>query len=149
MSATTEKLISVYLQMRDDIAAKDKAAKEAKSSIVDSMNMIEDELYKRLKKEKLTTFSTDAGTAFETTNDYVGIEEFDDFLGFLISSILTAAGLPPTPATLKQVLAAADLQFLNKAVNKTAVKDFMEENEGKLPPGIKYTKEIVIQIRKK
>ena len=34
------------------------------------------------------------------------------------------------------------------AINKLNCKDWMQNNDGIMPPGVGYTKEIVVQIRK-
>lgn len=160
MAIETDKLVKTYIQMRDKISAIEAEAKENKKDIKDKMDIIEKELFKRLKDEGLESFKTDAGTVFKTTTDYVGVDDFDELLKFIAKSVIRSAftsdenaSLEAVEATLEEAanlaLEHADFQFLNKAVNKTATKEYMEANNGALPPGIKYGSEIVIQIRKK
>lgn len=145
---TNDKLISTYLKMRNVIAAKEKAFKAEKKSIEGSMELIGAELRKRLKPEGEKAIKTDSGTAFEVKKEFVGVEDFDDFLKFLIGSILRCATNDYMDEDINAALQNAELQYLNKVVNKTAVLDHMKETKGELPPGIKYSSEIQIQVRK-
>lgn len=152
-SATTDKLISIYVAMRDAISIKEKAFKKEKGDIKEKMGVIEKELFKRLEADGLDSLKSDSGTAFKSTKQFVGVENFDEFMKFLIKSVIDTAVSGPNPlggtqAVIDHVLQNASLQFLNKVVNKAAVLEYMEENNDKLPPGIKYSSEIVIQVRK-
>jgi len=150
------KLISAYLSMRAAISALDASTKEEKDSIQSKMGLIEVALARQLKADGVNSYKANGiGTAFTTTNKFVGVENFNEFLGFIVESILIAdleggdyEGRPIDSSQIKYILDHADLQFLNKVVNKTAVLDYMKVNEDKLPPGIKYTTEKVIQVRK-
>lgn len=148
VTITSDKLIGIYVKMRDVVAAKEKVFKAEKKSIGEKMEVIAKELRKRLKADEVKSIKSDSGTVFETKKEFVGIEDFDDFLRFLIGTILDCVVDEVEQRDIDSALQHAELQFLNKAVNKTATLEWMEENEGKLPPGIKYSSEFVIQVRK-
>ena len=155
--ASSDALIGVYIQMRDKKAALDTSTKEEKAEITANMDKIETELMKRLKADGVKSLKTPSGTPFTSKAEFIAIENFNEFLGFLVKSILDAdsavshvEGYEVDEDRIKNVLDNADLQYLNKVVNKKACLDYMEDEEtkGKLPPGIKYSSEIQLNVRK-
>lgn len=148
-----EKLVKVYTKIRDTVSAKEKAFKDEKKKLQDQMSVVETALAKRLNEVGADSIKTDAGVAFKTTKQYVNIADFDEFLKFMIRSVLTASGfmvnIENWDPHVNRILKHADWQFLNKTVNKSAVLEFMEENDNALPSGVKYESENVVQVRKK
>lgn len=147
--ATDEKLIKIYVEMRDKIKAIGAAASKEKAAIQISMSTIEGEIKKRLNDRGQTSFKTNAGTAFKTTKDFVSVEDHTMFLRFVICEIFKAAKLDaPSGPLMDHILSNGPWQFFAKSITKGAVKDYMDEHDGAVTPGAKYSTESVIQVRK-
>lgn len=121
-------LIDQYITLRDAVDEETNKLKTRLKTAVEVMNCIEACLLEKLDVAGVESSSSKEGTVFFTTSTRCGVGDWDELLPFIMD------GNP---------------QLLNKAVNKTAVKEFMDENEGALPPGVNWGEERVIQIRKK
>ena len=49
---------------------------------------------------------------------------------------------------VEKLMATDAFDLITIKPSKPNCKSFMEENDGHMPPGVEYTKEIVVQIRK-
>jgi len=151
------KLIQTYIKIRDAIAAKSAELKEWNQETKKSLDAIETALRQVQRDTGQTTLSCPYGTASNASKDYVSVTDWDQFLSFLVDTIICAAEdahvisvpQPLTSETIGEIVLNSQLHLLNKAIGKQGVKDFMEAEGGVLPPGIKYDKETVIQIRRK
>lgn len=158
MVIQVEQLVAAFVKMRDAKAALDEGVKKEKKKLVDGMDMITSHLQKQLDNLGVKSIKTDAGTVFKTKKEYVGVEDFELFLDFLLQSVVKAAeevrGFEPSTTPLlvarelEYIKENANLQFLNKVINKSAVLQWMEDHENDLPPGAKYTTESVVQVRR-
>ena len=148
-NATDEKLIEAYVGMRDKVAAIAAATKKEQAGLKVNMGMIEGEIKKRLIDRGQTSFKTNAGTAFKTSKDFVGIEDHTLFLRFVVREIFAVAKLEePEQRVMDDILSNGPWQFFAKSITKDAVKKYMEEHDGEITPGAKYSVESVIQVRK-
>ena len=147
--ATDEKLVKVYVAMRDKLKVIAAAATKEKADIQTNMEKIEGEIKKRLNTRGQTSFKTNAGTAFKTTKDFVGVDDHTEFLRFVIREIFKVAKLEePKKFVMDDILSNGPWQFFAKSITKDAVKTYMEEHDGAVTPGAKYSTESVIQVRK-
>lgn len=71
----------------------------------------------QMNQQGLQNLKTSSGMAFFTLKDSVTVDNFDE--------------------TIKYIMANEAFHLLNKAVNKTAVKEFIEANKAP-PPGVRY-----------
>lgn len=127
MPANLEAVIKKYIELRD---AKDRADAEAKAKaepLQKAMKAIETFLMDLAIKTGQTKFGTPDGTAFITTKTGCNVADWD--------------------ATLKFIEEKRAFNLLNRAVNKTAVGEFIEAN-GAPPPGINWVAMKEIQIRR-
>lgn len=120
-------LIDKFITIRDAIDAENNKHKARIKDGVDTMELIESVLMGKMTEVGMESASSESGTVYFTTSTRCGVGDWDELLPFIID------GNP---------------QLLNKAVNKTAVKEYMDEH-GALPPGVKWDEERVIQIRKR
>ena len=121
-------LIDKYIQMRDAVDEETNKFKSKIKDATDVADLIEAVLMEKMDQTGLQSGSSTSGTAYFADKTMCGVGVWDELLPFIMQ------GNP---------------QFLNKAVNKTAVKEYMEENDGALPPGVRWDVERVLQIRKK
>jgi hypothetical protein len=68
------------------------------------------------------------GTAFFATKDTLAIENWD--------------------LALEHIKSTGSFQFLNRALNKTAIKEYIEANGGQTPPGVRLDVWREVQFRK-
>lgn len=121
-------LIDKFISLRDAVDVETNRFKARIKDATDTMDVIEATLMQRMKEVGVDSASSGHGTVFFTTQTRCGVADWDQLLPFIID------GNP---------------QLLNKAVNKTAVKEYMDAHDGELPPGVKWDEEQVVQIRKK
>ena len=122
-----ERAIKAYVALRDEKARLKKEYDEQVESIEAKMEKIEQVLKEHMDKAGLESVRSAAGTAFKTYKEYVSVESWDSTLDFIIKN--------------------EAWHFLKRDVVKAAVKEYMEEN-GSLPPGVRYERELEIQVRR-
>lgn len=81
-----------------------------------------------LTKAGATSMKGPAGTAFVKEDMRVSLGDWDALAQYVVDS--------------------GDVDMLEHRVSKTAVKTFMEQNKGELPPGVTTRTERVVQIRR-
>ena len=124
---TVEQAIGAIINLRAKKAAIEAETKEKVASIRSKMEKIEGYLKVKADELGVTSFKTDAGTAFLTTTDYANVAEWSAVLDFIKEN------------------GAYDL--LEKRVNKAAVRVYMEQL-GTVPPGINYGTAVDLSVRK-
>ncbi len=154
MPIPIDKALKAYVNIRDDIAAKEKefkAWKEAQEALLEKIG-----LFLKTTCNELGTDSVKAGgiTAFKKEKDSVAIEDKDIFKSTLATGIMSSidSAMVGSINNRDEVIAAianADIfDLLTLSANKTNCKAYMADNDGLMPPGIKYYNEKVIQVRK-
>lgn len=127
MTITVDQAVSAYMKLRLKKAEIEAKIKDEVSQIDASMDKIETWIKEQADTLGVTSFKTKHGTAFLTTKDYANVENWDATLAFIKDT------------------GAFDL--LNKAVNKTAVRGYIEQNKA-VPPGVNYGTKIEVNVRK-
>jgi hypothetical protein len=124
---TVEQAIGAIVALRAKKAALEAETKQKVAAVNAKMEKIE--AYIKVKADELgvTSFKTDAGTAFLTTTDYANVAEWTAILDFIKEN------------------GAYDL--LEKRVNKAAARVYMEQL-GTVPPGINYGTTLGLSVRK-
>jgi len=122
-------LVDLYMTFRSAIEEETKVlkAKIEKGNAI--MGRVEAALMLKMKDAKTDNVASAKGTAYFTTKTFCGVADWDALLPFIVDE--------------------GNTHFLKKDVAKSAVEEYMAEHEGELPPGVKWTEEKVIQIRKK
>jgi hypothetical protein len=126
---TVEELIEMYIKLRDKKAELEGSLKSKVAKINEAMEMVEGQLLlamDNLGVDKLA--KKGVGTAFLATKEFVGVENWSEVEAY--------------------VLGTSDLSLLNKAVNKTRVREYMAEHEGHVPPGVSYTTRKEVSVRR-
>lgn len=127
MSVDIEATVRKYIELRDACEKIDKEAKERKAPLAAAMDTIEAVLMKIANEQGVTSFKTLAGTAFVTTVSRCGVSNWDETLQFIRDNDA--------------------FNLLNKAVNKTAVQEYIDAHETP-PPGVSWTVMREVQVRR-
>jgi len=115
------------MKLRSKKEAIDAEAKAKVKGIKENMTKLEAWLKEKADADGVTSFKTNHGTAFLTTNDYARVADWDAMLGFI------------------QENEAYDL--FEKRVSKTAVRGYIDMNKA-VPAGVTYGTKIDVNVRK-
>jgi hypothetical protein len=124
---TIEKAIEAVIKLRNKKTAVEAQIKEEVSAIKAKIDKLEAFIKVQADELGVTSFKTAAGTAFLTTTDYANVENWSSVLEFIKEQ------------------GAYDL--LEKRVNKSAVRTYMDQLN-MVPPGINYGTMISVNVRK-
>ena len=148
------KLVSVYVKMRDDLGEKEKQFKEFKSKRQAEMLQIANAIQKIMDESgDIESLKTVAGTAFRATKDFASVTDWNAVLTSVVSQIIREVQADENHGVsldhvVSSVLDSGTMALFNKAVNKTVVKDYMNDHGGETPPGVTYGTKVEIQIRR-
>lgn len=121
-------LVEAFIANRDKLDALKKEYDAAKAPLEQLQERIELALQKIMEESNLDNLKVAAGTASPHTKTAVAVANWEEVLGFIREHQLW--------------------HLLNKAVNKTAVEEYMKENQDIPPPGVNYQVFRGIQIRR-
>lgn len=121
-----DKMVRVYIKMRDAKEALVAKHKEELKVIEDQMAVIETEFKKMSLENKVSSFKTNHGTATIVENLKASCSDWEIFGEFIREN--------------------DPLMFLDKRVKLAGIKDFMDAHEGALPPGVSIYKELGLRI---
>ena len=163
MAITIKQAVATFIKIREAKAKKERELKEWKADAKKHEDKLEAFIKKEMVRLDMTTVGADGNTAFQHTKEFVSIGNKDTFKTFLATQMLMnlqefiykdmqgawrhGAKEDLAEHTAKIVDSGA-FDLLTLSANKTNCKDYMSENKGLMPDGIKYEKEVVIQIRK-
>jgi hypothetical protein len=122
---SVDSLVKQFVTLRDHRSGLEKQKVQAKK-VMDKIGL---KIMELADAQGVTSFATPHGTAFKTTKDWIKVSNWDVVLDFIIDGDLK--------------------HLLPQSVKKAAVKEYMEENEGKLPPGLEYGEQVEIGVRRK
>lgn len=164
MAIKIDSAIKAYLNMRAAIEVENRKAKEYAADLKDTMDMLELYIRKQLDKMGLDSFKAKGvGTAFKAMKDSVTISDKEAFKRFLTAKFLTALqahhyktsdgewqpdGEIDLNEHIDRVLNSGMFDLLTVSANKNNCKTYKDENDGLMPEGVDYFKEIVVQFRK-
>lgn len=123
-----DEVVQQYVAFRDEVAAIGADAKAKAAEIEAKMQVIEAWLMNQASLQGVDSFKTASGTAFVKTVDFCSVGDWDSTVDFI------------------KVNNAWEL--LNRAVNKTAVREYIDAN-GVPPPGVNFAQKKEIQVRRK
>ena len=127
MSLTVDQVIETYMRFRKKKEAIESESKAKVKGIKENMTKLESWLKEKADADGVTSFKTNHGTAFLTTNDYARVADWDAMLGFIREN------------------EAYDL--FEKRVSKTAVRGYIDMNKA-VPAGVTYGTKIDVNVRK-
>jgi hypothetical protein len=124
---TIDKAIAAVIKLRNKKAELEAEVKHKVTAIKEKIDKLEGFLKVRADEMGVTSFKTDEGTAFLTTSDFANVADWSAVLEFIKEN------------------GAYDL--LEKRVNKSAVRVYMDQLNA-VPPGINYHTMISVNVRK-
>ncbi len=125
----TEKVIRAYIALRDQKESVEAQMKAQVAEIKGQMKVLETWLLQQMNETGLDKLGAKGvGTAYLAKKEHVGVEDWDTLASFILEN--------------------QDLEFLNRAVNKSAVREYMAAHDGLLPPGVKYSSEMEVNVRR-
>lgn len=129
MSIKAEQVVGAVVSTRDEIDAIKKRHKDELADLEELQEKRTKWLHKQLDEVGTDSMKTKFGTFFKEKTERVGVEDADTFYAFVKEHD------------------AWDL--LTKAVNKTsALERFGEDRDVSKVPGLKYSSEIEVQVRR-
>lgn len=158
-----DKLVGMYVNMRDALKEREKAYKESVVELKANMEKLELHIKKKLDDAGIDSVKAGKHTAFTTMKDSVTIDDKEDFKSFLYGSLLMALrhemykdmegnwqpdGQVNFDDHISKLMESDALDILTLSANKNSIKAYMDEHKGLLPEGIQYRQEQTIQIRK-
>lgn len=119
--------IAKYVELRDAVARHEADFKAKTAPMQAAMKTIEGYFMNLVNKTGQTTFGGPSGTAFRDTKTGCNVKDWETFLPWMKANDA--------------------FQLLNKAVNKTAVKEYIDAHDTP-PPGIEWVAIYDIKIRR-
>lgn len=127
-SMPIEKRVKLFIKTRAAKSAAKKEFDEQEAQYAKIMERCENSMLKEAGEQGVTGFTTPWGTTYTAEEMKISIADDSAFFGF--------------------VKGQGDLDFFERRVSSTHVKQYMELNGGHLPPGLNVFRERVMRVRK-
>lgn len=121
-------LVKIYVKIRDAKSAAKKEHDKIDADFNEKLATVSTELKARAQAEGVEGFKTEFGTVYLSETMKTSCADWGAFGKFLEDH--------------------DPLEFLEKRISSTAIKDYMKENEGQLPPGVNIFREIEARVRR-
>ena len=122
------RLLGAFKEMRDQKAELKREHDEKANEIKAKMTLVEVALMKMMKESGSENLKIKGlGMAYLTTQTFAGAKDWD--------------------ALWKYIEESGNLDLLQRRVSKKAVLEYMEANDGDLPPGVDVTTERKVAVR--
>lgn len=123
-----EKLTRVYIKMRDAKAKLAAEFKEQEDALTAQMDQVKGALLDYCKEHEVESVRTASGLVYRSMKTRYWTSDWEAMHRFVVEN-----NVP---------------EFLEKRLNQTIVKSFLEENPEIVPPGINADSEYTITVRK-
>lgn len=123
-----EQRVAQYLKLRDAIKAHDDAHKEKMKPFRETLEKLNNLLLDHLNNVGVESARTDVGTVYKTTKKSASLEDADQFR--------------------RHVIGTENWDLLDWKASQAGVEAFAKENNGNLPPGVKFSMTAVVGVRK-
>jgi hypothetical protein len=127
MSVTVEQAIGAYMKLRLQKEEIEGQVKTQVAEIKAKMEKLEAWIKEQADAQGVTSFKTNAGTAFLTTADFATVADWDALLSFVREN--------------------EAFDMFEKRVSKIAVRGYIEKLKA-VPPGVNYGTKLEVNIRK-
>ena len=123
-----DRLVKIYVKIRDAKSAAKKVFDATTAGYDEKLAMVATELKARAQADGVEGFKTEFGTVYLSETMKTSCADWSAFGEFLKTH--------------------DPLEFMEKRISSTAVKDYMKHNEGELPPGVNVFREIEARVRR-
>lgn len=122
------KAVTAYVRLRDARSALRHRFDEEDTALKEKQAMIEAALLNELNTLNADSMKTPAGTFYRQEEMRPSGSDWDAFYRWVKENDA--------------------FEFLEKRITKTAVKEYMELNDGAMPPGVSVHREFVVRVRR-
>jgi hypothetical protein len=123
-----DKLVQIYIKIRDKKTEIKKAFDAEYAKLDEKLSTVATELKSRAQAEGVEGFKSESGTVYLSETMKVTGSDWGAFGQFLKTH--------------------DPLEFMEKRISSTAIKAYMKESGGELPPGVSIFKEIEARVRR-
>lgn len=153
---TIEQIVAKYVQIRDEMAEIAKRHAAELQPLNQKLQVLNAVLLDRLNKSGVESARTDAGTAYKkvvmsaTVEKEGGWEQILDFIMMKgldrVSEVMARNGTPEEAMVAWRT--TPELSLLCHAVSKEAIKEYMDNKSGEIPPGVKVSHVTNVGVRR-
>ncbi len=164
MPVTHKQVIEKFIANRDKIKDGEEKTKVWKAGINEQQEKLIEYFIREMTAKEVRTFNTEAGTAFDDYKEFVNIDDRVLFTNFILNMMLMTVypnryrdadtgeyhehGEEMLERDKNAILDAGALDFITLSANKVNCIQYMNEHDGVLPQGLKYTKERTVKFRR-
>ncbi len=151
---TIDQIVERYVSLRDAIKVVADRHAEELAPLAKKKEILEQAMLSILNTSNIESAKTEHGTAYKSTVLSVSLDPdggWDKLLAYVGEEAIEriADSLEKDEPPEAQIAAfAAALSLLNRSVNKTAVKEIMDQKDGFVPPGVKTTLITSVNVRR-
>ena len=120
--------VEIYVQLRDKKAQLKAEYQEAVAPVQEKMDKLEQKFLEMMNTTGVDSIKTTSGTAY--------------------TSVKTSASVADKDAFFNYVKDNNEWALMEVRASSTAVKQFVEANEGEIPPGINLNTERTVNVRR-
>jgi len=124
----TKRLVSAYLKIRDAKNALVRAHEEEKAKLDSKLELVEQALLKFLNDHKMDSAKAGAATFYRQEEIIPAGSDWDRFY--------------------KWVVKHDAFEALERRIKKTFIKEYMEANDGAIPPGVTVHRSYAVRVRR-
>ena len=121
-------VVSLYIRLRDKKAAMKKEFEASIAPLNEKMDKLEAKLLEVFNTTGMESVRTEFGTAYSSVRSSATVADRDSFISYVRSH--------------------DDWALLEVRPAKLAIEEFRAANDGGLPPGINFTEERVVNVRR-
>lgn len=127
-TVSLDKIVSTFIKIRDKRAADKRAWEEGDKLLAGKMEQLEAFLNGHMNDTGVESFRTEHGTVYQTIDVIPNANDWDLFYRWIAENNAFDA--------------------LERRIKKTFIGDYMEQNKGKLPPGVSTFRKLKVNIRR-
>lgn len=127
-TVNVDDMVLRFIEIRDVLKALEDAYEAKRKPLLEVKERISGELMQFLDDNKLTNAQTKHGTVHTTTRSSASLTDAQLFFDFVLEN--------------------ERYELLDKRANATAVKDYVKENGGNLPPGVNLSSIKTVGVRR-
>lgn len=129
MDDDIDRLVRVFVKIRDKKAEVTREAKDQEAALEADLVKIRRKLLAYCKETGVEKVGTESGTFFRSVKTRYGTSDWESMHKFILEHEIP--------------------DLLDKRINQTNMKQFLEENPDLLPPGLNVDREYAVTVRRK